>query len=106
MQCPGQITKFQPIHIQLPVVSESLVMSDSHAVTALVGQIRGWYSTLQAPVAYAVEKPLNSLLLLLLSLLLLSAILLPRKFIETLAQGYSSDSTQWELYNEYQHDRV
>ena len=26
--------------------------------------------------------------------------------IETLANGYSSESTQWELSNEYQHDRV
>ena len=26
--------------------------------------------------------------------------------IETLANGYSSDSTQQELSNEYQHDRV
>ena len=25
---------------------------------------------------------------------------------ETLAYGYSSDSTQWELSNEYQHDKV
>ena len=25
---------------------------------------------------------------------------------ETLANGYSSESTQWELSNEYQHDRV
>ena len=25
---------------------------------------------------------------------------------ETLANGYSSESTQRELYNEYQHDRV
>ena len=28
------------------------------------------------------------------------------KMTETLAHGYSSDSTQWELLNEYQHDRV
>ena len=28
------------------------------------------------------------------------------KTTETLANGYSSDSTQWELPNEYQHDRV
>ena len=26
--------------------------------------------------------------------------------IETLAHVYSSESTQWELSNEYQHDRV
>ena len=25
---------------------------------------------------------------------------------ETLAYGYSSESTQWELSNEYKHDRV
>ena len=25
---------------------------------------------------------------------------------KTLANGYSSESTQWELSNEYQHDRV
>ena len=28
------------------------------------------------------------------------------KIIETLANGYSFDSTQQELSNEYQHDRV
>ena len=28
------------------------------------------------------------------------------KMIETLANGYSSESTQWELSNEYQLDRV
>ena len=28
------------------------------------------------------------------------------KNIETLAYGYSCESTQWELSNEYQHDRV
>ena len=28
------------------------------------------------------------------------------KMTETLAHEYSSDSTQWELSNEYQHDRV
>ena len=28
------------------------------------------------------------------------------KITETLADGYSSDSTQQELCNEYQHDRV
>ena len=28
------------------------------------------------------------------------------KLFETLAHGYSSESTQWELSNEYQHDRV
>ena len=28
------------------------------------------------------------------------------KMIETLANGYSSESTQQELSNEYQHDRV
>ena len=28
------------------------------------------------------------------------------KITETLANGYSSESTQWELSNEYQHDRV
>ena len=27
------------------------------------------------------------------------------KMIETLAHGYSSESTQQELFNEYQHDR-
>ena len=27
------------------------------------------------------------------------------KMTETLAHGYSSESTQWELSNEYQHDR-
>ena len=25
---------------------------------------------------------------------------------ETLAHGYSCESTQWELSNEYQHDRI
>ena len=30
----------------------------------------------------------------------------PWKMIETLAYGYLSKSTQWELSNEYQHDRV
>ena len=29
-----------------------------------------------------------------------------QKVTETLAQEYSSKSTQWELSNEYQHDRV
>ena len=29
-----------------------------------------------------------------------------RKMIETLAYGYSSESTRQELSNEYQHDRV
>ena len=29
-----------------------------------------------------------------------------KKIIETLADGYSSDSTQRELSSEYQHDRV
>ena len=29
-----------------------------------------------------------------------------KKMTESLAQGYSSESTQWELCNEYQHDRV
>ena len=28
------------------------------------------------------------------------------KIIETLARGYSSEISQWELSNEYQHDRV
>ena len=28
------------------------------------------------------------------------------KMTETLAYEYSDDSTQWELSNEYQHDRV
>ena len=28
------------------------------------------------------------------------------KWLETLAHGYSSESAQWELSNEYQHDRV
>ena len=28
------------------------------------------------------------------------------KITETLAYGYSYESTQWELSNEYQHDRV
>ena len=28
------------------------------------------------------------------------------KIIETLAHGYSSESTRRELFNEYQHDRV
>ena len=28
------------------------------------------------------------------------------KLTETLAHGYSYESTQWELSNEYQHDRV
>ena len=28
------------------------------------------------------------------------------KMTETLASGYSSESTQWKLSNEYQHDRV
>ena len=28
------------------------------------------------------------------------------KITETLACGYSSERTQWELSNEYQHDRV
>ena len=28
------------------------------------------------------------------------------KMIETLANGYSFESTQWELSNEYQYDRV
>ena len=28
------------------------------------------------------------------------------KMTETLAHGYSSESTQWELSNEYKHDRV
>ena len=31
---------------------------------------------------------------------------LKKKMTETLANGYSSESTQWELSNEYQHDRV
>ena len=30
----------------------------------------------------------------------------PKKMTETLAHGYSSESTQWELSNGYQHDRV
>ena len=30
----------------------------------------------------------------------------PRKIIETTANGYSSESTQRGLSNEYQHDRV
>ena len=30
----------------------------------------------------------------------------PWKMTETLANGYSYESTQWELSNEYQHDRV
>ena len=30
----------------------------------------------------------------------------PKKMTETLANGYSSESTQRELSNEYQHDRV
>ena len=30
----------------------------------------------------------------------------PLKMTETLAHGYSSESTQRELSNEYQHDRV
>ena len=30
----------------------------------------------------------------------------PEKMIETLAYGYSSESTQWGLFNEYKHDRV
>ena len=30
----------------------------------------------------------------------------PQKMIATLAYGYSSESTQWELSNEYQHGRV
>ena len=25
---------------------------------------------------------------------------------ETLANGYSSERTQWELFNEYHHDRI
>ena len=29
-----------------------------------------------------------------------------QKMVETLAYGYSSESTQWELSNEYQHGRV
>ena len=29
-----------------------------------------------------------------------------KKMTETLAHGYSSESTQWELFNEYQHNRV
>ena len=28
------------------------------------------------------------------------------KMTEIMACGYSSESTQWELSNEYQHDRV
>ena len=28
------------------------------------------------------------------------------KIIETLAHGYSTEGTQWELSNGYQHDRV
>ena len=28
------------------------------------------------------------------------------KMIETLVHGYSSEGAQWELSNEYQHDRV
>ena len=28
------------------------------------------------------------------------------EMIETLAHGYSSENTQWELSNEYQDDRV
>ena len=28
------------------------------------------------------------------------------KMTETLTHGYSSESSQWELSNEYQHDRV
>ena len=28
------------------------------------------------------------------------------KMTESLANGHSSESTQWELSNEYQHDRV
>ena len=30
----------------------------------------------------------------------------PRKITETLANGYSSESTRGELSNEYQHDKV
>ena len=30
----------------------------------------------------------------------------PWKMTETLEYGYSSESTQWELSNEYQQDRV
>ena len=29
-----------------------------------------------------------------------------RKINETMAHGYSSESTRWDLSNEYQHDRV
>ena len=29
-----------------------------------------------------------------------------KKISETLAYGYSSENTQWELSNEYQRDRV
>ena len=29
-----------------------------------------------------------------------------KKNTKTLAYGYASESTQWELTNEYQHDRV
>ena len=31
---------------------------------------------------------------------------MPKKMIEALANGYSSESTQRELSNEYQHDKV
>ena len=30
----------------------------------------------------------------------------PKRMTETLANGYSFERTQWELSNEYQHDRV
>ena len=30
----------------------------------------------------------------------------PLKMTETLAYGYSSESIQWELFNEYQHDML
>ena len=44
-----------------------------------------------------------------LTLMLLVAIItiqIDAKKAETLACGYSSERTQWELSNEYQHDRV
>ena len=45
-------------------------------------------------------------LLLVASLAISNLMQKPSRITETLAHGYSSESTQLELYNEYQHDMV
>ena len=47
-----------------------------------------------------------TLMLLVANLAITKLYKIPEKITETLSDGYSSESTQRELSNEYQHDRV